>query len=607
MAESRGQRKAAGEEENFSPGTVQGVFGYRTWPLMGDDAEIDGDGRLRSGRYGDVYFSGDGVPETEHVFLRGNGLAERFAEARGVFVVGETGFGTGLNFLMAVACFAEHAQPGARLVFVSTELHPLAQETLGKAHAQLPEKLQALALELREALGRGDDAMTFVDGRVTLHVLRGDATESLRSHTFAADAWFLDGFSPSKNPAMWSFELLREVANHTAVDGTFATYTVAGHVRRSLQDAGFVVERAAGHGKKREMLRGTRKAFAKASNTARLATCEQPVVQRVHVLGAGIAGATIANALARRGVAVSVIDPNGIAAGASGIAAAIMRPRLWKAGTRTPDAEMLAQAFRFTSQWLAGNEHFRQCGAMICAADEADAQRLQQRTENPATADLATWCAAAEATAIAGSEVPHGGAWVETAGTCDLRQLSEQLLRHERIEVRPDLPSDAATVTVLATGTAPDCATQPVRGQAIAVAWPDQVAGPKTVLCTAGYLSPPTADGTTWLGSTFDRDDEGTEERDSDDARIRGHFAGLAQLSVQLHDLPAKLRFAAVRNTTSNRLPLIGCAGDNIASLAHGSRGAVTAPWAADLLVRHAFGKPLPLSMGYWQRLSPTR
>lgn len=539
------------------------------------------------------------------MFLRGNELAARFGVARGVFVVGETGFGTGLNFLMTVACFVQQAPAEARLVYVSTELHPLTQETLAAAHERLPGRLQALASELREAL-RQDGARTFADGRVTLHVLHGDATQSLRNHTFAADAWFLDGFSPSKNPAMWSFELLREVANHTVIDGTFATYTVAGHVRRSLLDAGFVVERAAGHGKKREMLRGRRKPFASAVNPARLPR-EQAAPQRVHVLGAGIAGATIANAFARRGVPVTVVDPNGIAAGASGISAAIVRPRLWKAGTRTPDAEMLAQAFRFTSQWLAGNEHFRQCGAMICAADEDEAARLQQRTANPATIDLATWYSATEATAIAGSGVPHGGAWVAAAGTCDLMQLSAQLLRHDNIEVRTQRPSDAAALTVLATGTAPGRATQPVRGQAIAVAWPDRATRPNTALCTAGYLSPPTTDGVTWLGSTFDRNDDGSDQRSSDDLLIRAHFAALPELAEQLRKLPTTRRFAAVRNTTGNRLPMIGCADSNTASLAHGSRGAVTAPWAADLLVRHAFGEPLPLSMDYWQRLSPHR
>ena len=178
---------------------------------MHDDAQFDGDGRLTSKHYGDVYFSGDGVHETEHVFVAGNALPQRFAQARGTFVIGETGFGTGLNFLVTAECFTRHANKAARLVFVTTEQHPLTLEVLVATHAQLPEHLQALANELREAVvtptSKSSRRIEFADGRIVLHVLLGDATEALRNYSFAADAWFLDGFAPDRNPAMWSFEL----------------------------------------------------------------------------------------------------------------------------------------------------------------------------------------------------------------------------------------------------------------------------------------------------------------------------------------------------------------------------------------------------------------
>jgi tRNA 5-methylaminomethyl-2-thiouridine biosynthesis bifunctional protein len=353
---------------------------------MRQDAHFDDDGRLTSTLYGDIYFSGDGVSETEHVFVLGNDLVERFKATTGTFVIGETGFGTGLNFLVAAQCFSRHAPAGARLVFVSTEQHPLTKQILEAAHAQLPKMLQGQARELRAALAEGSKQdshqATFNGDRISLHLLLGDATESLRSHAFTADAWFLDGFSPARNPAMWSFELLREVANQTACNGTFATYTVAGQVRRNLQDAGFNIERQPGFGKKREMLCGTRKAPAKVDSARRLVSATGKRLARVQVHGAGIAGATIAHAFAERGVAVTVIDPHGVAAGASGIQAAIVRPRLWVAGPgSTPDAEIIAQAFRFTTDWLnkVDNGRFRQCGAMLCAVDAEDQARLKQR------------------------------------------------------------------------------------------------------------------------------------------------------------------------------------------------------------------------------------
>lgn len=590
---------------------------------MHDDAQFDGDGRLTSKHYGDVYFSGDGVQETEHVFVAGNALPQRFAQARGTFVIGETGFGTGLNFLVTAECFTRHANKAARLVFVTTEQHPLTREVLAATHAQLPEHLQALANEFREAIAaptsKSSRRIEFAGGRIVLYVLLGDATESLRSHSFTADAWFLDGFAPDRNPAMWSFELLREVADHTANQGTFATYTVAGHVRRSLQDAGFAIERAKGFGKKREMLRGQRKSSEQPANATRLAAATDAAPQHVRIFGAGIAGATAAHAFAQRGAHVTVIDPHGIASSASGIQAAIVRPRLWIAGNRVPDAEMLAQAFRYTANWLTNTaaDRFRACGALLCATDAPDAERLQKRTANAATTDLASWLTAEQASERGGTRIPHGGAWIPTAGTCDLAGLAHDLLQHTNIEVRSDVPDASADLTVLATGNtqfddALDLHTQPIRGQAIAVHWPATTSPPRTVLCTSGYLAPPSSDGITWIGSTFDRDDVGRDLRAPDDARIRDHFAALPELAGALTHSETVARFAAVRNATTDRMPMIGSLPHPsdvpmIASLAHGSRGAVTAPWAASLLVAAAFAEPLPLSSNYWQRLLPAR
>ena len=591
---------------------------------MREDGHFDDDGRLTSKLYGDIYFSGDGVSETEHVFVSGNDLVERFKATTSTFVIGETGFGTGLNFLVAAQCFSRHAPAGARLVFVSTEQHPLATEVLEAAHAQLPETLQGQARKLRIALAEESKQhshhATFAEGRISLHVLLGDATESLRNHSFTADAWFLDGFSPARNPAMWSFELLREVANQTACNGTAATYTVAGQVRRNLQDAGFNIERQPGFGKKREMLRGTRKVFASVGNAARLASATDKRLTRVQVHGAGIAGATIAHAFAERGVAVTVIDPHGVAAGASGIQAAIVRPRLWVAGPgSTPDAEIIAQAFRFTTDWLnkVGDGRFRQCGAMLCAADAEDEARLKQRCANPITSDLVSWLDSKGASECSGTNIPFGAAWIPTAGTCDLGGLCSDLLHHKNIRVCTEATDEPADLHVLATADATgdagiSIATQSIRGQAVAVDWDTALTNPSVVLCTSGYLSPPDDNGTAWIGSTFDRDDCNLDQREADDSRIHAHFVTLPDIARCLAKQPTIRRFTAIRTASNDRLPIVGPLKQpesipSIASLAHGSRGAVTAPWAADLLVRSVFAEPLPISQDYWQRLRPSR
>lgn len=577
---------------------------------MQGDARFADDGRLHSERYGDVYFSGDGVRETEHVFVGGNDLADRFAKTAGTFVVGETGFGTGLNFLVAAKTFLRHAPANARLVFVTTELHAMGSDVMQAVHARLPGELQELAAELRRQFDpqshRASQRLTFADGRLVLRILFGDAEASLRNHCFTADAWFLDGFSPARNPAMWSFELLREVARHTTTGGTFATYTVAGQVRRSLQDAGFAIERAAGFGQKREMLKGARNDAEAVVSPARIGNCGTRRPAQVRVLGAGIAGATAARAFADAGLQVQVVDPHGIATGASGIPAAIVRPRLWIAGNPTPDAEIIAQAFRYTATWLQDREHFRRCGALICATDEPHADLLRQRVANPATAVLATWLEPDAASAQAGTRLPHGAAWLPTAGSCDLAGLTKALLDHERIEVRPDTPAAVPELVVQANARG----FRPVRGQALAVRWAGSDQPPQTVLCTSGYVSPPGPDGVSWLGSTFDRDVDQSDERPDDDERIRAHFRALPEVARDLARAETTRRFVGVRQTSADRLPVIGMLDPDtpcLASLAHGSRGAVTAPWAAELLTRMVLAEPLPLSADHWQRLRAGR
>lgn len=582
------------------------------------DADFDDDGRLVSRTYGDVFFSGDGVAETGHVFVAGNELPARFAACDGAFVIGETGFGTGLNFLVAAQRFLANVhERRARLVFVSTEQHPLDDDTLARAHARLPDALRERAEHLRRAWrarsGAGALRAAFDDGRVVLHVLGGDATTSLRAHTFAADAWFLDGFAPSRNPAMWSGELLGEVAAHTVPGGTFATYTVAGAVRRGLQQAGFTIERAAGHGQKREMLRGR---LADATRAAPAACRRTTAPRRVVVHGAGIAGAAAARAFERRGCEVLVNDPNGVATGASGVPAAVVRPRLWLPGP-APDAELVAHAFRHAIDWLPRHtpHAFRRTGVLLLATDAADEASLRRRADNPATCDLAVWCDRDAASERAGVPLPFGAAWVARGGHCDLSAATRELLAGIPLASAPDdAQTDPDTLRVLATAAAPDPLlalreTRPTRGQAIAVRWPADAPQPNVVLCTSGYLCPPgDAHERTWLGSTYDRDDASTEARAADDARVRAKFDDVPLLREVLAGAEVLARFCAVRSTTPNRMPLVGFVGDDgrlATSLAHGSRGAVTAPFAAELLAAAALAEPLPIPADLWRRLQP--
>ena len=198
-----------------------------------------------SQQFNDPYFSlNGGLDETRHVFLAGNDLPARLHPG---FHVAELGFGTGLN-LLALAQIA--TQP---IRFTSFEAYPMDLPQLAQAHAAFPE-LAALTAELRA----GYPARRFRMGQVDAEILIGDARDLLPGWDGAADAWFLDGFSPAKNPELWGEALMGEVGAHTAPGGTFATYSAAGHVRRALGAAGFAVTRAPGYAGKRHMSRGTR-------------------------------------------------------------------------------------------------------------------------------------------------------------------------------------------------------------------------------------------------------------------------------------------------------------------------------------------------------------
>ena len=199
-------------------------------------------------QFDDPYFSlEDGLAETRHVFLEGNRLPKRF---RPGFRIAELGFGTGLNAMAALDCWRSSGIAGP-LRFTSFERFPMAPAGAARALKAYPG-LADLAAPALAALEGGD---TFTSDDLILRVIIGDARETLPHWQDQADAWFLDGFSPAKNPDLWEPRLMAEVASHTAPGGTAATYTAAGHVRRALSDAGFVVDRAPGFGKKRHMTR----------------------------------------------------------------------------------------------------------------------------------------------------------------------------------------------------------------------------------------------------------------------------------------------------------------------------------------------------------------
>jgi tRNA 5-methylaminomethyl-2-thiouridine biosynthesis bifunctional protein len=300
---------------------------------------------LRATAFDDVYFSKDGgLEEARAVFLAGTGLPEAFRN-RDRFALCELGFGTGLNVLAAWAAWKKTRSPHAQLHISTIEAFPLARADAARALAHFPE----LAGESERLLAcwpvraRAPQRFWFPDDGLSLTVFTGEAETILRGLSGQFDAWFLDGFAPARNPGMWTPALFGEIARLSAPGARAATFTVAGEVRRGLEAAGFAVEKQPGFGKKRERLEARRlrsppdpqtsagEAGGAPNRTTYPYAATNP--KRVAVLGAGIAGASVAQALVRRDIETIVLEAaRELGAGASGNPAGLVMPRLDRGG-----------------------------------------------------------------------------------------------------------------------------------------------------------------------------------------------------------------------------------------------------------------------------------
>lgn len=570
------------------------------------------DGLPRSRLYGDVYFSSeDGLAETRAVFLQGCGLPEAWSGRRR-FVVGELGFGTGLNILALLDLWRGHRPPGGRLHIFSVEAHPIDADEAARALAHWPElaDLSRLLVARWPGRARGVHRIELPELDAVLDLAVMDVAEALRGWDGRADAWFLDGFAPALNPAMWREEVLGLVGARSAPGAAAATFTVAGVVRRGLAAAGFAVEKRPGFGRKRERLEAR---FAGES-------ADPPGARRVAVVGGGIAGAAAARAVRALGGEAIVFEVEALGAGGSGNPAALVTPRL-DAGLGPP-AQLFASAFRravelYESQadaviargvlQLAAGERDPDRFARIAASDLfepgaltlLDAAEASARLDEPAPPALdqraalvidpapvlAAWCGAPRRERVEAVARGEGGWVLKDAGGASLAQVDAVILA---------AGLDAARL-------APGLALRPVRGQA---SWAADV--PPPAACAWGGYAVPTRDGVLF-GATHDRDDEAVDLRAEDHQRNRAMLAArLPQLAARLADRPLQGR-AAVRATTADRLPVAGGADGLFLLTGFGSRGFSLAPLLAEHVAAQALGLPSPLPLALAALVEPER
>lgn len=635
------------------------------------------DGQPYSARYGDVYFSSaSGIEESRHAFLDGNRLAQRFAQLapRAAFAIGETGFGTGLNFLCAWQLFERAARPDARLHYVSTELEPLALTDMERALALWPEvapEASALLAQWDE-LAPGWQRFVFAGGRIVLTLLVGDARATLPLLDAEIDAWFLDGFAPAKNPELWTPDLMRVLSQRSRVGTTCATYSAAGAVRRALESAGFRVEKMPGFGPKRDSLRG--ECFAPVARSYRSpwlryrATVAPPV--DAIVIGAGLAGTAAAASLAARGVEVTLIERAArIATAASGNAQGVLYAKLSPHDTAL--SKLLVAGYQFTLRELVrrlpeDGDAWSRCGVLQLATDADEIARHAALGAQGWPASFLRPIASQDAARIANVAVPAGALYFERGGWVHPPALCAAFARHERVRAvtlfdalrldplapgrwrvtaRDGTRVDAALV-VIATGddakAFPQSAHLPthvIRGQLTCLPAGGSGTGLTSVLCGEGYVAPARG-GFHCLGATFGIRDAGIDVRAEDNQR---NFDLLRALSPQLwqafaralgdpRQLPGR---AALRCVAPDYLPIAGPLSDSVGfarryallandattlfegeapwqaglfvSVAHGSRGLLTAPLAGELIAAQALGEPVPMPDAVADALSPSR
>ena len=620
---------------------------------------FDATGTPYSPEYGDIYHSADSGPgQARHVFLGGNGLPQRWAGAR-AFTIVETGFGLGLNFLETWHAWrADPARP-QRLHFVSVEKHPFTREGLAELHGRYPG-IEPLAAELQAAWPLplpGLHRLHFEDGCVTLSLFLADVADALPKLRLGADAFFLDGFAPDRNPGMWLPAVMKALARLACPGATLATYTTARAVRDALASAGFAPELRPGFGRKRQMLAARYAPPRPPRHAAPAAPAWSE--RRAIVIGAGLAGAAVTERLVARGWRVDVIERRPEpAAEASGIPAGVFHPHVSRDDSFLSRLTRVGYLHALTHwQALESSGHrldWQRCGVLQLAKDARDEPRMAATARALGfPAEFMEYVPRGAAGARAGCEVRGGGwwfagsGWQQPAGLVAAQLAAARarggLVLHLNIGVHalekmedgwralaPDGTAIAAApVVVLAN--AHDAARlvplatilKSVRGQLTRLP-AENLALPRTVLAGAGHLVP-LADGTAVAGATYDFED------DDPAPSAQGHAGNLKRLEQLLPGVAARIDPASLSGTVgfrcvpADRLPLIGALPDAASvraagsaralsrlpglygALGYASRGLTWAALGGELIASAVEGEPAPLESDLADAIDPAR
>ncbi|WP_249384043.1 bifunctional tRNA (5-methylaminomethyl-2-thiouridine)(34)-methyltransferase MnmD/FAD-dependent 5-carboxymethylaminomethyl-2-thiouridine(34) oxidoreductase MnmC [Chitinivorax sp. B] len=607
-----------------------------------------------SSAFDDIYHSDDGgVGQARHVFMGGNDLPARWRN-KSRFVILETGFGLGLNFLTTWQAWRADTARCDTLHFISLEKYPFSADDLRTLHQQWPD-FTDMANELQQQwplLAPGTHRLHLEGGRVCLTLIFGDALDALPKLVAEVDAFYLDGFAPLKNPALWSPPLFKQVARLAAPEATAATYTVAAIVREGIQSVGFRWEKRPGFGKKRNML------SARYQNP-RPSHLQIPVTQRAIVLGAGLAGTSVTERLTARGWHITLIDRrSGPAQECSGNPVGALLPLMSLDDNRQSrlSRASLLYAWRHLRHISPGQVDWWQCnGVLHQASDETDFQHQAQVVDTLALpAEFVHMVNREEAKQCVGRPVTIGGWWFGQAGwanpgsicQANLDKAGPLLTTRFNTEVKQIVYDDklhewrcldrtgqliaSAPMLILANAGYAHLFT-PSQHLPLSQAWRQLTCIPATqtptlnhVVCGDGYITP------AWRGIRAIGASTASGPAQPD---VAGHHAnlGLAErlLPGFTQGLQAALQAGRVsyRPATPDRLPIVGPIADAsafnprkhhrpqlvprqaglFALLGLGARGLTWSALMAELLASQIHAEPLPLERDLVDAVDPAR
>lgn len=580
----------------------------------------DSEVAIYSDTYKDIYFcEEDGLAEGDHVFLKGNTLPERWAD-RESFVIAETGFGTGLNFLAAWLAWERTATPEQHLTYISFEKFPLTPDQIRTALSrwanEIGDKLEVMLENYPIRVSAWHNIV--INKNITLLLIFDDVNRALPELDTHVDAWFLDGFTPAKNPEMWSETVFRAIAQNSYEGTTVASFTAAGIVKRGLREVGFHIAKTRGYGRKRDMIYGH---FLPETKKP-----ERFEIKSVAVIGGGLAGTNIADKLSGKGLQVDLYEEKKIGAGASGNTRGLFNPRF--TSQRGPVSDFYASAYALAVRKFKSLQDigFNPCGSVHLLTDEDKKKRVIGAVHSWGWhSDHMRMVEAEEACGITGVRITSSAVFLADAGFVSPEKLCKVLAENITVLFEKAGPLTMINNKWIVSGRKYDAVViasgagvmefaqldyipfSTVRGQIAVAPETEATKKMKTNICYGGYCSP-ADDGEHVIGSTFQPWLTDTEIRQEDNADIRSNFENhVPALSGEMDITAAR---AALRVATKDRFPVVGRvpAYDNLyISAGHGSHGLISSALAAEIIMADIAGRVTPVPKSVLKELSPQR